>query len=52
MEQTPTGPNAMLLRERCLVILLDGGFAPHLAARLRDPGAVRPRLRDPVRRIG
>ncbi|MGK3208698.1 TetR/AcrR family transcriptional regulator [Amycolatopsis sp. MEPSY49] len=33
IEQTPTGPNAMLLRERCLAVLLDGGFAPDLAAR-------------------
>ncbi len=33
MEQTPTGPNAMVLRERCLAILLDGGLPPHLAAR-------------------
>lgn len=33
MEQTPTGPNAMLLRERCLAVLLDGGFPPDLAAR-------------------
>ncbi|WP_310976787.1 MULTISPECIES: TetR/AcrR family transcriptional regulator [unclassified Amycolatopsis] len=33
MEQTPTGPNAMLLRERCLAILLEGGFPPSLAAR-------------------
>ncbi|NBH03579.1 TetR family transcriptional regulator [Amycolatopsis sp. SID8362] len=33
MEQTPTGPNAMLLRERCLAILLEGGLSPRLAAR-------------------
>jgi AcrR family transcriptional regulator len=33
MEQTPTGPNAMLLRERCLAVLLDGGLPPSLAAR-------------------
>ena len=33
IEQTPTGPNAMLLRERCLAVLLDGGFPPDLAAR-------------------
>ncbi|MGV9362164.1 TetR/AcrR family transcriptional regulator [Amycolatopsis sp. NPDC003731] len=33
MEQTPTGPNAMLLRERCLAILLEGGLPPSLAAR-------------------
>ncbi|MGW3993135.1 TetR/AcrR family transcriptional regulator [Amycolatopsis sp. NPDC004772] len=33
MEQTPTGPNAMLLRERCLAVLLEGGIPPTLAAR-------------------
>ncbi|WP_230862459.1 TetR/AcrR family transcriptional regulator [Amycolatopsis camponoti] len=33
IEQTPTGPNAMVLRERCLAVLLDGGFRPDLAAR-------------------
>jgi AcrR family transcriptional regulator len=33
IEQTPTGPNAMLLRERCLAVLLDGGFPPEFAAR-------------------
>ncbi|MEV4049829.1 TetR/AcrR family transcriptional regulator [Amycolatopsis sp. NPDC049688] len=33
IEQTPTGPNAMLLRERCLAALLDGGFPPDRAAR-------------------
>jgi AcrR family transcriptional regulator len=33
MEQTPTGPNAMVLRERCLAVLLDGGLSPGLAAR-------------------
>ncbi|MFJ9787435.1 TetR/AcrR family transcriptional regulator [Amycolatopsis sp. NPDC101161] len=33
IEQTPTGPNAMVLRERCLAVLLDGGLPPHLAAR-------------------
>lgn len=33
MEQTPTGPNAMVLRERCLAVLLDGGLPPSLAAR-------------------
>ncbi|MGI5127979.1 TetR/AcrR family transcriptional regulator [Pseudonocardia sp. CA-107938] len=33
IEQTPTGPNAMVLRERCLAVLLDGGFPPALAAR-------------------
>lgn len=33
IEQTPTGPNAMVLRERCLAVLLDGGLPPDLAAR-------------------
>nr|WP_208630677.1 TetR/AcrR family transcriptional regulator [Amycolatopsis kentuckyensis] len=33
IEQTPTGPNAMALRERCLAVLLDGGLPPGLAAR-------------------
>ena len=33
MEQTPTGPHAMVLRERCLAVLLDGGLSPGLAAR-------------------
>lgn len=33
IEQTPIGPNAMALRERCLTVLLDGGFPPRLAAR-------------------
>lgn len=33
IEQTPTGPNAMVLRERCLAVLLDGGLPPELAAR-------------------
>lgn len=33
IEQTPTGPNAMALRERCLAVLLDGGLPPSLAAR-------------------
>ncbi|MGW4214754.1 TetR/AcrR family transcriptional regulator [Lentzea sp. NPDC004789] len=33
VEQTPAGPNAMVLRERCLAVLLGGGFAPDLAAR-------------------
>ncbi|WP_201769705.1 TetR/AcrR family transcriptional regulator [Amycolatopsis orientalis] len=33
MEQTPTGPNAMVLRERCLAVLLAGGLPPSLAAR-------------------
>ncbi|WP_410667848.1 TetR/AcrR family transcriptional regulator [Amycolatopsis sp. cmx-4-68] len=33
IEQTPTGPNAMVLRERCLTVLLDGGLPPDLAAR-------------------
>ncbi len=31
--QTPLGPNAMALRERCLTILFDGGFPPQVAAR-------------------
>ncbi len=33
IEQTPTGPNAMRLREHCLALLLDGGLPPHRAAR-------------------
>ncbi|MEV4145484.1 TetR/AcrR family transcriptional regulator [Amycolatopsis sp. NPDC049691] len=33
VEQTPTGPNAMALRERGLAVLLDGGLPPSLAAR-------------------
>ncbi|MGW3960508.1 TetR/AcrR family transcriptional regulator [Amycolatopsis sp. NPDC005003] len=33
IEQTPTGPNAMMLRERCLAVLLDGGLPPNVAAR-------------------
>lgn len=33
IEQTPTGPNGMVLRERCLAVLLDGGLPPSLAAR-------------------
>ena len=33
IEHTPTGPNAMALRERCLAVLLDGGLPPSLAAR-------------------
>ncbi|GLY49902.1 putative transcriptional regulator, TetR family protein [Lentzea sp. NBRC 102530] len=33
IEQTPIGPNAMMLRERCLAVLLDGGLSPGLAAR-------------------
>jgi TetR/AcrR family transcriptional regulator, tetracycline repressor protein len=31
--QVPMGPNAMALRERCLSVLIDGGFPPPLAAR-------------------
>ena len=33
IERIPLGPNAMAHRERCLAILLDNGFPPHLAAR-------------------
>lgn len=33
IEQTPIGPNAMMLRERGLAVLLDGGLSPGLAAR-------------------
>jgi AcrR family transcriptional regulator len=33
MEQTPIGPNAMMLRERSLAVLLGGGLSPSLAAR-------------------
>jgi len=33
VEQVPIGPNAMVLRERCIAFLLDGGFPPDLAAR-------------------
>ena len=32
-EEVPLGPNAMALRERCLAVLLDGGFQPEAAAR-------------------
>ena len=34
IEQTPTGPNAMVFRERCLAVLLDGGLPPSVAARV------------------
>ncbi|WP_229812754.1 TetR/AcrR family transcriptional regulator [Lentzea flava] len=33
IEQTPIGPNAMMLRERCLAVLLGGGLSAGLAAR-------------------
>jgi len=33
LEQTPVGPNAMAIREQCVSMLLDNGFAPELAAR-------------------
>jgi AcrR family transcriptional regulator len=33
VEQMPVGPNAMVLRERCLAVLLRGGFPPGVAAR-------------------
>ncbi len=33
IEQTPTGPNAMVVREHCLAVLLGGGLPPALAAR-------------------
>lgn len=33
VQQLATGPNAMTIRERCVAVLLDGGFAPALAAR-------------------
>ncbi len=33
LERVPSGPNAMLLRERCLAVLLENGFPPHFAAR-------------------
>ncbi|MBE1496079.1 AcrR family transcriptional regulator [Amycolatopsis lexingtonensis] len=33
IEQTPTGPNAMVLRERCLAVLLGGGLPPNVAVR-------------------
>lgn len=32
VEYTPTGPNALANRERCLTVLLDNGFAPAVAA--------------------
>ncbi|NNN31908.1 TetR family transcriptional regulator [Streptomyces sp. S3(2020)] len=32
VEQSPIGPNAMLVRERCVAVLLDSGFAPGVAA--------------------
>jgi len=34
LDQTPFGPNAMAIREICLSVLLDSGFAPDLAARI------------------
>jgi AcrR family transcriptional regulator len=34
LDQTPVGPNAMAIRETCLSMLLDGGFAPELAVRI------------------
>lgn len=33
VEQVPLGPNALVLRERCLTALLDGGFTAQVAAR-------------------
>ncbi|WP_433346713.1 TetR/AcrR family transcriptional regulator [Micromonospora sp. CA-111912] len=33
VEQMPMGPNAMMLRERCIAALLNSDFPPHLAAR-------------------
>jgi AcrR family transcriptional regulator len=33
LEQLAIGPNAMAHRERCVAVLLDNGFPPHLAAR-------------------
>ena len=32
VEHIPLGPNAMALRERCVAVLLDSGFAPRAAA--------------------
>jgi AcrR family transcriptional regulator len=32
VEYTPTGPNALAIRERCLSVLLDNGFPPAVAA--------------------
>ncbi|WP_449351533.1 TetR/AcrR family transcriptional regulator [Streptomyces shaanxiensis] len=32
VEQTPMGANAMVLRERCVAVLLDSGFPPRAAA--------------------
>jgi AcrR family transcriptional regulator len=32
VEQIPMGPNAMIQRERSIAVLLEGGFAPDLAA--------------------
>nr|WP_279592878.1 TetR/AcrR family transcriptional regulator [Streptomyces liangshanensis] len=32
IEETPAGPNAMAVRERCVAILLDSGFPPKIAA--------------------
>ena len=32
IEYTPMGPNALAIRERCLTVLLDNGFAPAVAA--------------------
>ncbi|MFH8657992.1 TetR/AcrR family transcriptional regulator C-terminal domain-containing protein [Streptomyces afghaniensis] len=32
VEQIPMGPHAMVLRERCIAVLLDNGFPPRTAA--------------------
>lgn len=34
LEQIPLGPNAMRIREACLSMLLDSGFAPDVSARI------------------
>jgi AcrR family transcriptional regulator len=33
VQQVATGPNAMVIREGCIAVLLDNGFEPRLAAR-------------------
>jgi len=33
VEAVPTGPNALVLRERCIAVLLSNGFGPETAAR-------------------
>ncbi|WP_084507234.1 TetR/AcrR family transcriptional regulator [Nocardia violaceofusca] len=53
IEQVPTGPNVLALRERFLALLLDAGFTPEAAARAyatlaRYVIGFAAQLRDPV----